>query len=88
MSDKDSKLGKGYSYLMALFLTISLWVSTIDYKLECSEKCNYSVGRRDLPAPVTLFFLTTIFAILRLPTDKVANTIADNLSKRIDINKK
>lgn len=88
MNAKDSKLGKGYSYLMALLLTIAMGLSTIDYKLDCSEKCNYSLGKRDLPTPVSLFFLATIFGLLRLPTDKVADTIADNLSKGIDINKK
>lgn len=78
--NKDSIIGKGYSYLLAIVLTFLFCGLHIDYRVECSNACSFSVQRKDVSVPVTLFFLVSISTLIGMPTDKIAITIGKILS--------
>lgn len=77
---KDSHLGKGYSYLVAIILTIGFALLHIDYRIDCKNSCNYYLGRKDVDTPTTLFFLFSISGLLGLPTDHIACSVAKLIS--------
>ena len=77
---KDSHLGKGYSYLVAIILTTGFTFLHVDYKIDCKTTCNYYLGRKDVDTPTTLFFLVSISGLLGLPTDHIASSVAKLLS--------
>lgn len=78
--NKDSIIGKGYSYLIAILLTILFSGLHVDYKVECNSVCSFSIQRKDVSVPVTLFFLVSISTLIGMPTDSIAITIGKILS--------
>jgi hypothetical protein len=82
-TDKTKILSKGYSWLLAIFLACSYGLLGLDYKVDCREgRCNYSYNRKDIPLPVTLFFVVAIFGSIGLPTDGIAITVGKVLSRK------
>lgn len=77
---KDSHLGKGYSYLIAILLTMGFCLLHIDYRIDCKNKCDFYIGRKDVDTPTTLFFLVSISGLLGLPTDHIASSVAKLLT--------
>ena len=79
----DSRLGKGYSYLFALFLTglISSQSVDINFKFNSSGEFKFAIASRELNTQIFYPCVVLIAAILGLPTDAVALAVGRFLTK-------
>ncbi|WP_414755581.1 hypothetical protein [Anabaena sp. CCY 9910] len=80
---KDSRIGKGYSYLFAIALTAILVSQSIGIKFQTNSKreFNISIESRELNAQLFTAGVGLIATILGLPTDAIALAIGKFLSK-------
>jgi hypothetical protein len=78
----DSRLGKGYSYLFALFLTTLVGVQSIDISFKFNKSgIEFAIASRELNAQIFYPCVVLIAGILGLPTDAVALTLGRFLTK-------
>ncbi|MEH2393869.1 MAG: hypothetical protein V7K21_20120 [Nostoc sp.] len=80
----DSRLGKGYSYLFALFLTTLIGVQSINtsFKIETGGKIEFAIATRELNAQIFYPCVVLIAGILGLPTDTIALAFGKLLSTK------
>jgi hypothetical protein len=80
---KDSRLGKGYSYLFALFLTALIGSQSLDisFKFDNSGEFKFAIASRELNPQVFYPCVVLIAGILGLPTDAVALAVGHLLTK-------
>lgn len=79
----DSRLGKGYSYLFALFLTtlIAAQSTDISFKIESGGKIEFAIASREINPQVFYPCVVLIAGILGLPTDAIALAFGHFLTK-------
>ncbi|MEH1777160.1 hypothetical protein [Nostoc sp.] len=79
----DSRLGKGYSYLFALFLTtlIAAQSTEVSFKIETGGKIEFAIATRELNAQIFYPCVVLIAGILGLPTDAIALAVGHFLTK-------
>ena len=79
----DSRLGKGYSYLFALFLTtlIASQSTDISFKINNEGKVEFAIASRELNAQIFYPCVVLIAGILGLPTDAIALAFGRLLTK-------
>lgn len=80
---KDSRLGKGYSYLFAIALTTFIAVQSIDLKFKTNSSGDFeiAIATRELNTQIFLPCVGLIAGILGLPTDAIALALGQLLSK-------
>jgi hypothetical protein len=83
---KDSRIGKGYSYLMAIALTFLIAWQSVDIRLTTNSKQEFqvSVASRELNAQFFTAAVGLIATILGLPTDAIALALGRFLSDEKD----
>lgn len=79
----DSRLGKGYSYLFALFLTGLIGSQSVDIslKFDNSGLKKFDIASRELNAQIFYPCVGLIAGILGLPTDAIALAVGHFLTK-------
>ncbi|MBW4677674.1 MAG: hypothetical protein KME52_27845 [Desmonostoc geniculatum HA4340-LM1] len=78
----DSRLGKGYSYLFALFLTALIAAQSTDISFKFSKSgVEFAIASRELNAQIFYPCVVLIAGILGLPTDAVALAVGHFLTK-------
>ncbi|MBW4675929.1 MAG: hypothetical protein KME52_18480 [Desmonostoc geniculatum HA4340-LM1] len=80
---KDSRLGKGYSYLFAVVLTGLLVGQSVDISLKFNNSGfeRFAIASRELNAQIFYPCVALIAAILGLPTDTIALALGHFLTK-------
>ncbi|MCC5636293.1 hypothetical protein LC593_10575 [Nostoc sp. CHAB 5844] len=81
---KDSQLGKGYSYLGAIALTLLITWQSVDIKFETNSKHEFqiAIASRELNAQFFTAAVGLIATILGLPTDALAMALGKILSEK------
>jgi hypothetical protein len=78
----DSRLGKGYSYLFALFLTTLIGVQSIDVSFKFNKSgIEFAIASRELNEKIFYPCVVLIAGILGLPTDAIALAVGHFLTK-------
>ncbi|HYX18328.1 MAG TPA: hypothetical protein VE944_28975 [Nostoc sp.] len=78
----DSRLGKGYSYLFALFLTTLIAAQSTDISFKFNKSgIEFAIASRELNPQVFYPCVALIAAILGLPTDAIALALGQILTK-------
>lgn len=78
----DSRLGKGYSYLFALFLTTLIGIQSIDVSFKFNKSgIEFAIASRELNAQIFYPCVVLIAGILGLPTDALALAFGHFLTK-------
>lgn len=75
--NRKTTLGKGYSYLFVILLTILLGWSSINLKYR-SQGVN--IETRDVPVHILIGYLVLVGGILKINTDKAAGVLGQFLS--------
>jgi hypothetical protein len=80
---KDSQLGKGYSYLMAIAFTFLIAWQSVDIRFttDSKQQFQFSIASRELDSRLFVAGVGLIATILGLPTDAIALAIGSFLSK-------
>jgi hypothetical protein len=80
---KDSRIGKGYSYLFAVILIALLVGQSIDIHFKTNQAGEYewAIASRELNAQIFYPCVALIAAILGLPTDAIALALGQFLTK-------
>ncbi|WP_138503400.1 hypothetical protein [Nostoc sp. PA-18-2419] len=81
---KDSRLGKGYSYLFAIALTSIIASQSVNVQFKINSKSEFeaSVATRELNTQIFLPCVILIAAILGLPTDAIALAVGKILTSK------
>lgn len=80
---KDSRIGKGYSYLFALSLTLLLACqsTSVDFKIDNKGDYHFAIASRELNLNLFYPCVGLIASIIGLPTDAIALALGQILSK-------
>jgi hypothetical protein len=83
MSEKKiATVGKGYSYLFAIFLTGLVALQSVNLSVENdADKLQIKISTRELQAHIFIPYVTLIASILGLNTDSIAMAIGRFLNQ-------